>query len=93
MNREQLRWKKNNIKKKLTSEQYNDLVKKIDSEYLETRVKEELSKLSLLITEELKDALRSNKISEERTNKILNEFTQRLDRRIENGTVKERVSE
>jgi hypothetical protein len=44
-----------------------------------------------LIAEELKEALRSNKISEERTNKILSEFTQRLDRRIENGTVKERI--
>jgi predicted thioredoxin/glutaredoxin len=91
MNREQLRKKKMNTKKKLTKEQYNDLLKKVDSEYMEIRVKEELAKLSLLIAEELKEALRSNKISEERTNKILSEFTQRLDRRIENGTVKERI--
>jgi hypothetical protein len=32
MNREQLRKKKMNTKKKLTKEQYNDLLKKVDSE-------------------------------------------------------------
>lgn len=81
MNRAQKRMMDKQLKKKLTTDQFEDL----KSQVIEEKVREEVDRFIGNFVAVYLPAMRENKISEERANKIIEDVFSRARKRFDNG--------
>lgn len=96
MNRERRRNMKKELKKKFTDEQYEKISQKVVQEAVDLEVARQMRKIITHMTDTIVDVLRENRISEERTSKIINQIVDRTYESVKNGgkeNDQEKVSE
>lgn len=87
---------KKELKKKFTDEQYEKISQKVVQEAVDLEVARQMRKIITHMTDTIVDVLRENRISEERTSKIINQIVDRTYESVKNGgkeNDQEKVSE
>lgn len=84
MNRAMKRKMHKKLSSKLTDEQYQDFKNKATEEYIQAEIKKGRDKTTLILSESLQEVLskKDYRISEDRKNRILNDFIETLDRKV-----------
>lgn len=84
MNRATRRKTDKELRSKLTDEQYKNFKDKAIQEYIESEIEKGRNKTTLMLTESLEEVLskKDYRISEDRKNRILNDFLETLDKKV-----------